>query len=97
MKQPMLAARVNVNALVAAEFVAAATALVVILAGAPVLAAIACGVVCGLLVCVMTLAGLPLWRWAWLGVSWVRHRQRRFIITDPRAHAAEQENTDAPR
>lgn len=97
MKQPMLAARVSLNALIAAEFVAASTSLVVVLAGAPLAAAIACGGVCGLLVCVLTVAGLPLWRWAWLGVSWARNRQRRFIITDPRARAPEQENTDAPR
>lgn len=94
MKQPLVRARLELRAVIAAELVAVAIAIPLLLTGCGLPVAIASGAALGLLWCVLTLAGLTLWQWLRLGLRWGRHRERRVVVIDKRAQPKNQEHAD---
>jgi hypothetical protein len=94
MKQTLVRARLGLLAVVAAELVALAAAIAMVLAGSALPAAITVGVLVGLSCCIVTVAGLTPWQWAWLGVRWMSHRERRLAVADNRAQPKNREDAD---
>ncbi len=94
MKQPLVRGRLRLPAVLAAEVVAVATAITLVIAGCGLPLAIAVGAVLGTVWCVLTVAGLTVWQWVRLGLRWMRYRQRRLVVMDQRAQPKNQEHPD---
>ncbi len=82
MKQPLLGVRAGLGTVIAGEVTALGLAAALLAAGVAGWPALAVGVVVALLACVLTIAGLALWRWVWLAARWLRHRQRKITLAD---------------
>ncbi|MGV7254566.1 type VII secretion protein EccE [Mycobacterium kansasii] len=82
MKQPVIGARLNVRAMVAAELTAVGASAGLLLAGVPELWAVVIGIVVAAGVCLVTIGGLTCWQWARLAWRWIGHRDRKPALPD---------------
>lgn len=92
MKQPLVRGRLRLPAVLVAELVAVTMATLLVIAGCALPLAILIGALLGMVWCVLTVAGLPLWQWVWLGLRWMGHRERRLLAIDKRAQPKNQEH-----